>query len=294
MDAQAENPKAVVGDNRAPNYAQQVTEAMQREYAALAESVATLLERARALPKEVNDDATMGTFAKLIKDLRDAAKRIEAFHAAEKEPHLRAGQAVDQFFFPLWEKCARRAKNQKPGAADVLNARVDDYQLWKLRAEQERLRLEAEEKARAAREAEERARREAAEAEEARLAADRARKPETIASKEEVAAAAEAAASASAANAQVAAEQAQAAHVDTLRKPADLVRTRVDGGPIATLVNEPYAVVVDEAKLDRDALWPFISLDAKEKALRAWAKTTGHNKPMAGAEVGRKPKSQIR
>ena len=53
------------------------------------------------------------------------------------------------------------------------------------------------------------------------------------------------------------------------------------------MTTESYAVIEDEALLDKEKLWPFISLDAKEKAFRAWAKTTGHNVQMLGAKVGR-------
>lgn len=256
--------------------------------------VSELLETARALPTSIDDEATMAEFAKLIRRFRDEAKRIEAFHAKEKAPYLRGGQAVDVFFFSLWEKCIRRSKTAKPGAADILQARLDDYTQRKLAAERERLRREAEEAERVAREAREKAERETREAEEARLAAERARKPETIEQKGAVAAVAEATAALSRADADIAHMDAIEAQVAATARPADIVRTRVEQGPTVTMASEPYAVIEDEAKLDRNALWPFISFDAKEKALRAWAKTTNHNQQMSGAKIGRRQKTVVR
>jgi hypothetical protein len=289
-----DNPRAVVGDNRAPDHARQVTEALQRDYAALEDSVAAALDQARELPQEINDDETMGLFARVIKHLRDAAARAEAYRVAEVEPHLRGQQAVNGFFFALIEKCTRRDRKNKPGAADLLQARLDDYNQRKLRAEQERRRKEAEERAKIERAAREEALRREREAEEARLAAARARKPENIETKRAAAVDAGARPRAAGIDAQLAAEAAQGAHVDTLSKPADLVRTRVEQGPLVTMAQEFYAEIEDDSLLDKAKLWPFIGLEAKEKALRAWARTTGHSQQMAGAAIGKRAKSVVR
>ncbi len=288
------NPRAVIGDNKSPDYAARVTDALAADYAASAEAVAKLLDEARTAPTTVETDEQMGVLARLVKSFRDTTSRLEAFRVAEKEPHFRAGQAVDGWFFALIDKCARRDRKNKPGAADILQARIDDYQQRKLAAEQERRRLEAEKTAREAREkaaAEEKAQQEA---EAARLAAERARKPETAAAKEAAAAQAEQAASAAKVESAAAETKAEDAYVDTLARPADIVRTRVDEGPLVTMQRVGYAEIEDESKLDKDKLWPFIALDAKEKALRAWAKTTGHGQQMAGAKVGHRNKSAVR
>lgn len=288
------NPRAVIGDNKSPDYAARVTSALAADYAASAEAVAKLLDEAREAPTSIENDEQMGVLARLVKNFRDATSRLEAFRVAEKEPHFRAAQAVDGWFFALIDKCARRDRKAKPGAADILQARIDDYQQRKLAAEQERRRLEAE---KLRREAEEKARREAEErqkAEEARLAAERARKPETAAAKEAIAEQAEQAASAAKVESHAAAEKAEDAYVETLARPADIVRTRVDEGPLVTMQRVGYAEIEDETKLDKEKLWPFISLDAKEKALRAWAKTTGHGQQMAGAAIGHRNKSAVR
>lgn len=293
MDDILENPRAVVGDNRAPAAAQMVTEQMQRDYAATVEGVDALLAEARTLPETIEDDETMGTYAVLIKKLRDTAVRLKAFHAAEKEPHLRAGQAVDQFFFGLWDKVVRRNVANKPGAADVLTRRLDHYQQRKLAAEQARLRAEAAEAARVAREAEAKRLAEEAAAEAARQAAERARKPETAVAKGAVADLAAERSTQAQANAAVAGAAAQEAHIASLARPADLVRTRVEGGPVVTMGATTWAEVTDSTALDKEKLWPFISEAEKAKALRAWAKNTGYTVPMEGADIGKGHKSRV-
>lgn len=294
MNAYTENTRAVVGDNRAPDAAKIVTERMAKDYAELVLNVDHDLEEARALPKTVDDDEMMGTFASLIKRLRDTAARIEAFRHAEKEPHYRSGQAVDQFFFGLHDKVARRDRKANPGAADVLEARVNDHNQRKLAAEQVRRKLEFEAQERVRLAAEEAAREAARVAEEARLAAERARAPAQIEAKADVAAKAEQVAADAAVAAEVAGRRADDAYVDTLAKPADITRTRTGDGALVTTAKEAFAEVTDYALLDMAKLWPFITTDAKDKALRAWAKSTMHNQQMAGAVVGHRPKTRIR
>lgn len=297
------NPREIIGGNQPPlarsiaaeeNFAGTVTAFLEEEYRQLPTTVAQLLEEARAVPQVIEDEPTMGTVAKLIKRLRDEAAKIEAFRVAEKEPYLRGEQAVDSFFFAQKEKCIRRDKKAKPGAADVLQTRLDDYNQRKLAAERERLRLEAE---KAQRERDEAARKEQEAAEKAeadRLAAERARKPETQAVKAEVAEQSVQAASQAKIDADRAADIAEAAHIATLAKPANIVRTRVEEGPTVTMATEPYALVEDYDLLDKTVLWRFIKRDAIEQALRAWARTTNYNQQMAGAKIGRKPKTVVR
>jgi len=276
------------------NIPERVVEFLEEEYRTLSPVISALLDRARGVPQTIDDDAVMGDAAKIIKELRDEAAKAEAFRVKEKEPYLRGEQAVDNFFFPLIEKCKRRDRKQRPGAADILQSRVDDYQQRKL-AEEQRKRDEA---ARIAREEAERRQREEdaarKKAEEERAAAERARKPENIAAKTAIADASAETAAHAKTEATLATQRAEEAHVDTLARPADMVRTRVEQGPTVTMARENYAVIEDETKLDMAKLWPFISLDAKEKALRAWAKTTGYTQQMPGATIGTRPKSVVR
>jgi len=291
-----DNPRAVVGDNQAPDYAREVTDSMARDYAALSTSITELLDRARDAPKEVETDESAIALGVIVKDLRDAFARADAYRTAEKEPFLRRAQAVDAFFFGQMEKCRRRNprdRSEKPGAADILQARIDDFLERKRIAEEARRQSEAHEQRRIAQAAQEKAAREAREAEEARLAADRARKPETIEQKGVAAAEAEQRATESQAEASIAASQAQDAHIATLAKPAEMARTRGEG-VLLTLAKEDYAYVIDRTKLDPVKLFPFFTDKEIEKALRGWAKTTNHNQPMDGAEIGKKNKGVTR
>lgn len=288
-----ENPRATIGDNQ-PDYALEEVSRLQGDYIGATNLAAELLEEARALPEEIDDDATKGKYTSLIKRIRDHTKLLDAYHGAEKQPHLRRGQGVDQFFFGVWDKLARRDRKAKPGALDILSARLTDYDTRKLREEQERRRKIAEEEARVAAEKAAEERRLAAEAEAARLAAERARKPENVAARATLADQREAEASAARVEAEVAAGTAEAAHIETLAKPADIMRMRGEDGTLSTMGTEPYAEVEDREQLDKAKLWPFLADDAIEKALRAWAKTTGHKVQMPGAKIGRKPKSVVR
>lgn len=289
----AQNPRAVIGDNVQADHGAQVAAALARDYAATSQAVTEALDKARTLPTQVESEADALAVGAVIKELRDLDKRVEALREAEKAPHLQAGSAVDAFFFALREKLARRQKNARAGALDVLQARVDDF-LERLRvAEEARRRREAEEAARVAREAQEKAAAEARAAEEAQRAAARARNQGQIEKKGAAAAEAQRAAEDAQAEAMLATERAQETRVATLAKPADMVRTRGDG-VLLTSAREPYAIVVDRAKLDMAALWPFFTDAEIEKALRGWAKSTNHAKQMPGAEIGHRAKGKTR
>lgn len=290
------NPRAVAGDNQAQSAAERVTEYLQRDYASLLAEVEALLNEARGAPRDVDSDEDATRLGSIVKRLREASTRAEAYRETEKAPHRLSADAVDAFFFPIREKLARRNprdRSQKPGAADILQARIDAYLERKLAEEQERRRLAEAEARRQAEAAAEVARKAEREAEEARLAAERARKPENVAARTDEAREAEERASAAKVEAAAAATAAQDAHVATLAKPAELARTRGDG-VVLTQAREPFSAVIDRTKLDKEALWPFFTDAEIEKALRGWAKITGHNKQMPGAEIGHRLKGQTR
>lgn len=311
MDETAEKPRGI-GDNQPPiaaliakyegDFAADTMAYLNEEYAKQPEIVASLMAEASALMrdpetgelKKIVDDETKDKVKSLIKRIRDANKVLSAAHETEKQAYLRGGQAVDQFFFGLMDKCARRAKGNRAGAADILNDELTDYDTRLLEAERERRRKIAEEEAEKARKAQAEADRLAREARERQAEADRARKPQTVEQKQGVAAEVAAAASEAKVEAAIGAGKAEAAHVDTLAKPADIMRQRGADGTLSTMATEPYAVVEDEAQLDKEALWPFVPLAAKEQAFRAWAKNNGYTKQMPGGKCGRKPKSQVR
>lgn len=294
MSMQAENPRAVAGSNEAPDYAKRVTDDMKRDYEAYDRSVTELLEKARAAPTEVNDDETAGVLSKIVKDLRDAVARGEAFRVKEKEPYLRGGNAVDQYFGALMMKCERQKKTDKAGAADVLHARVHDWNERKLAIETAK-RLAVE---KAARDEEERLatirRQEEQKAADAKAAAERARKPEKKAELAQVAAAAEQTAKETRLQEDQARAATQDAKAASTARPADMVRTRSDDGVLNTMAKVPYVEIVDPMKLDASLLWAFVKDEHKLQALKAWAKITQHKRAMDGAIIEMRNDTVIR
>lgn len=301
------NPRVGIGGNEPPiwatlrgfageeNFSETVTDYLNDEYKQFDKPFDDLLDEARAIAalKVLPDKETRDKVPPLIKRIRDLAGKFNAFHTKEKEPYLRGGQAVDQKFYGKIDRLLRRVRTNKPGAADVLNAMLTDYDNAVLAAEQERRRLAAVEAARIAKAAQDKADAERIAAEEAAAAAERARKPETKEEKLDVAQAAAQTSAAANVEATVATARAEEAHIETLAKPADLMRERGDDGTMSTMAQEKYAEITDREKLDIAKLAPFLDYAALEKALRAWARTTDYRQAMPGASVGRRNKSRV-
>lgn len=295
---QPDNPRAVIGGNlgnNAPDFARLEVERLEMDYAKVVETADALDAEFATHPDEIPDDDGKAIVVDFIKRTRDTTARAEALRVVEKEPHYRRGQGVDQFFFGrIIDRLARRDRKNKPGIADISQARLTAYDTRKLEEERARLRLIADEEARKAAAARAEEARLAQEAEERRLAAERARKPDTQAAKEAAAVQAEQAASAAAVETQIAARAAEEAYIGTLAKPADLMRTRTAGGTLSTVARENYAEITDVTKLDMAILWPLVSLKEKERVLNAWARNTGFTQQMAGAAIGSRPRSVVR
>ena len=299
---------APAGHNEGPDRGKLEAERLAAEYRELTNDVADLLAEADKLPERIDDDPTVAIVGRIIKRMRDLTGRIAAHHVAEKEPHLRAGQAVDGFFFAMWERIAKRGKTGKPGVADELQARVDDYAQRK-HAEELQKRLAAEEAARkeraAALEREQAERRrvedEQRKAQEAEAAAARARKAANVEAHQDRAAAHEDAAAVAAEQAErervaglMAADKHDQARITAAAKPADMVRTRAGDDVMMTMKREPFVEIVDGDALDAAKLWPFVRHEHKLAALKAWAKTTEHKVAMAGAIIEMRNRGVIR
>lgn len=284
------------------DFAQVVTDFLAEEYRKYLVAAQALLDEATALMRDpgtgkirdIEDEETKGKVRSLIKRMRDLAKDLDAFHSKEKNPYLRGGQGVDQIFFGWIDKLSRRDRKNRPGAADILNQKLTEYDDRVLAAARAAAQREAEDKARIALAAQQAAAREAREAEDRRLAAERARKPETVEQKTGMARAQEQIADAAKVDAEVATARAQDAHIGTLRKSADIMRTRGDDGTLSTVGTEKYAEIADRTKLNIALLAPYIKLEALESALTQWAKFTDYNVQMDGAAIGRRNKSLVR
>lgn len=293
MTLAAENPRAVPGDNQ-PDHAAIVMDRLTHEYTEIQRSVADALEEARKLPKEVADEAAQSEYASVIKRLRDLDARVEGIRLAEKEPFLRSGNAVDSFFKSLRSKLFRQGKNDQAGAADVLQARVNDYQR-RIEAEERRRR---DEEARKAREEEDRLRREREEQErlqrEEEAKAARARKVENEDAANARAKAAADEAARLRAQEDLARDARRQAEQDAAAKSADLVRTRTESGHMVTAKQVPYVEITDRMQLDFEQLKPFFKDSDVLAALKAWAKVVQHKKQMPGAIIEMRSEAVIR
>lgn len=286
-----------MGDNTQIDYAGEETRRLEQEYGHFDKSIEALLGEAAQF-EVVEDTDTKAKVMSLIKRIRDQAKTLVGVQELEKVPHLRRGQAVDQFFFRRVDMLAKRDRKNKDGEADRLNGILTAYDARVLAAEQERRRREAEEAARKAREAEEARLKAEREAEEARLAAERARKPETQAAKSEIAQAAELAASETRVEETLAVAKAEETYVNTLSRPADIMRTRTGDGVLGTMGTEDFAEITNRQELDLERLRPYFAVADLEKALRAYAKANAYSSDasvqIAGAKFGKRPKSRVR
>lgn len=302
--AQPENPRAVIGANNPPlgqmiaaesgDFATVVTAFLEAEYQQYPEQMQALLDGAANLPETITSQEDKEATATVVKQLRDLNAKFKAFHNKEKQPYLRGGQAVDQYFFGMMDKLAARNRNDRPGAMDVLLKRMTAYDNMLIEQERQR-RLAAEAEARRVAEA---ARREAEEAariqREADARAARARTEATRLQREQEAQQRREHAAATAALATTLADTAQAARVETVAPVHAVVRNRGNDGTLSTVRVVPYAIVEDRTLLDKDRLWPFLKMAAIEQALAAWAKTTDYNIQMPGASIGRRNESTVR
>lgn len=304
------NPREVIGSNSgdAPDYGLLESDRLRSDYSELFRTVDDLEaqgETALAAPEKPK-------VVSLIKLMRDTAKRVLAYHEMEKQPHYRRGQAVDQTFFGLHDRLAKRDRKANDGLADRLQQWLTDYDVKELAREQARRRqaaldarleadrvlAEAENLERAA----EAARKVAAEAAAAAL---RAKKPENVAARTEESRVAIAEANkltdasiSMKGDVAVAEAQAERAYIDTMATPADIMRERHDDGSLSGMGTEKFARITDRAILDLEKLRGYIAFADLEKALRGYANANAYSNDksvqIAGAEFGKKPKSRVR
>ena len=287
-----------MGDNiQTVDYASEESQRLRLEYADLEKSADEIEAEAKVFTKVFNAQSE-AEGANLVKRLRDYAKITLSHHESEKVPHYRRGQAVDQYFFGIIDRFTKRSKTAKDGEADRINRLLTEYRARLLAEENERRRIANEEAERIAREAE-KVRLEAERlAREAQLKAERAR---AEASKQATAEAAQRAREAEAAanvEAEIAAQKAEAARIDTLRKPADIMRTRTEDGTLITMGEEPFAEITDRIVLDLETLRPYFPLPALQQALNAYARSVGYSSDKSvqikGAIFGKRAKSRVR
>lgn len=269
------------------NHAEDEAERLAIKYADDGAEVSAILLRAHNLPTRCESDDEVKLFVPLVVELRDHAARLEKMRVAEKEPHLRRGNAVDQFFKSMTDRLGK--------GRSILEARVNDWNQRKLAAERARREAEERERREQARIAEEARLKAEREKRDAELAASRARTEANRVAREAEAAEATERAQRAARAAQAATQAATDARIEAGMKPGDMVRQRLDdSGTLNTMKQVPFIEIVDRNGLDKDALWPFLKDEHILMALKAWAKTNAYRMPMEGAVIEMRDATVIR
>lgn len=199
------------------------------------------IERTPDVIKE-GDEVEAGKLADFVVQLNEHLANAKAAHKAEKAPFLRDGRIVDSFLHEVndpIEKGKARINKVRKVFADA-------------KADKERRRLEEE--ARKARE------------EQGRIAAEAAEAAQRMQNEQDMADAI-----ARQDEAERAAKDAEAAAKAATALPAHLGKSRGEFGGQTTLKQYPKVSDIDRATLDLDALRPYFTDEALDRAARAWA-----------------------
>jgi hypothetical protein len=234
-----------IGHNAPP-----LGERLASDYEELAERIAVAVTAAMDTPAVVETEAQNSALGAHVKALRGLAQETEGKRKGEVDPILASQREVNSFFRTLSDKLDR--------SKEILEARGKRF-LDAKAAEERKRREEAARVAREEQEARERAARAAEEAGrvvQAEIELDRAVAAERRAS--------------------LAEEAAQDG-------AAELARTRMSGGGLATLRTEWTFEVQDFAKVPLDQLRAFISEDAITKAVRGFVRAGGRQ--LAGVRI---------
>lgn len=239
-----------IGGNSPPEVT--LVDRLKEGHAAIIAELADLAELANGAPKEITSDQQAADVTQIAADAGDLRKKLDDTRKEEKEPFLTAGREVDGFFREPIERADRIDK--------VLMGRVTAYN--KAKALRERL----------AREEAERIQREAADA--ARKAAEEAaaagRTEDAMADLE------------AAVHAEDAADEIAQTPAPSL---ADSTRIQTESGLTVSTHTEWKFEITDNAKVDLEALRPFIKPDAIDAALRAFVRINKGTRQIAGVRI---------
>jgi hypothetical protein len=290
------NAPTKIGDNRP---ALITAEQLAIDFAHVEEAIAAALKLASEAPAVVEDDDDIATCREAVKTLQGEQKRAEALRVENKAPYLDAERVVDSYFNSLKEKLATKQATITAAAKRYLDKKEAE----------ERARREAE--ARIAREAERKRQEEAAAAE--RAAAEERRRADEAARQaaqaeadqraraEQEAREARAEAERKEAEARAARQkevEAASAALEAERevdaKPADMARTRVASGGMATLAQSWDFKIEAYADIDLDALRPYLTQADVEKAIRRYVGIHKNDRPLRGVSIFPKTEAQWR
>lgn len=246
----AEGP-GIIGHNNPPTFA----ELLAQQTKPLVAEIDHLVRLADDCPAKVKGPADVETMGKVVLASRALRKVVEERRVVDKNPHLIAGETVDDHYRPLKMRLEETEKR--------LMLRVTTYQT----AERQKETLRQQEEARKAAAAAEAAREKARLAEEAGKHAAAARANQAAANAE--------------AKAQLAIE------------PVEPTRTTFAGG-MATTVKKYDFQITDSNAIPLDDLRPYFSLSAIEVAVRAYVRAHKDSRPLAGVRIFEDMRAQFR
>lgn len=247
-----------IGHNSPP-----LSELLREETAALVKRKDDLLAACERVPAAITDEVTSGRVADLIKLMIKCRQQAKKDHTTRKEPFLENGRLVDGAYKAITDPLDR--------AKLLVENKLTQYQ------------RHVAEDARREREAE--ARRQAEEA------ARQRREAEAAAAKLETEADLDAAISAEELARQAAADAALAQRATTV-KAAELSRSRGEFGATSSLTTFWDFRDLDRTAIDLEALRPYLSLDAIEKAVRLYVKSGARK--LGGCTIFENTQSRVR
>jgi hypothetical protein len=251
-------------------------------------------KKAIKVPAKITNNETLDPWQDQLSEITKLLKNIEAKREDTKAPYLQAGRMVDGYFTEL--------KSRLLKFYSQIATPVESY--LKEKRDEERRRLEAE--AKRIREEEERQRviteQKRREEAEATRKAEEARREATRLANDARAEAANRQALIAADRAREAAEQAAALERQAQARSADLARTRSSSGTLSTLTDSWDFEIMDIDEIKGAPLWPYITRDAKEKAIRKYMTANAPKnlpqgqewQPMTGVRFFRTSKLQNR
>lgn len=254
QSAPASNRSVSVSDNIVIS-----SDRLREEHEELEQAVAEFEAQAERVPFPIKDERVQGEWQDAIAEMDKLGKRIESTREDVKSPFLTMCGIVDGLFKGWYEKSARGTPGRLNKARAKVAASTDDFMIRKERAERQR----REEEAARAREEQRKAEEAQRKAQEAARRAEEEERSRAHANQTRKAQEAAAAASDAAARARELEQQAKA-------KPADLSRTRSDGGTLGTLKLTWEFSVPDMDAVKGAQLWAFVSHKAKEQAIGAY------------------------
>ncbi|WP_336801757.1 hypothetical protein [Kaistia sp. MMO-174] len=245
----------IFGHNKAP-----LADVLANDFRDLEKLVGDAVELFSKTPAKCKTEEDFKALGKLIISARQIGKQVEEARKDETDPLFKAQKSIKAHFDAMADRVT--------AAIAPLQSAADTY----VRERQAQEKREREEEARKLREKEEDARRKAQEAEAAGRTAVAGRAED---------------------RAEALAERAEAIETSST-SAADVVRTRVAGGGVATASAKWDFRIADYDAIDLNKLRPFLNRDHVEAGIRSMVRVQKGNTSLVGVEVFQETKAAFR